>query len=298
MASANTISSHPAFARFMPFVFVFLWSTGFVGAKFGLPYAEPFVFLLARFLIVIALMVPVVWLTRAKWPTRLRDALHIGVAGMLVHGIYLGGVFAAIDHGLPAGLSALIVGMQPVLTASVVGALLGEHVTRRQWMGLVLGLVGVGLVLGPKIGGSSGITALGILLAVGALLGMTAGTLYQKRFCTGMDLRTGTVIQYVAASIVAALFATLSGESFHIDWTMQFVLVMAWLVLVLSIGAIMLLMVLIKQGEATRVASMFYLVPPTAAFLAWLLFDEHIGFIGLAGFGVAALGVALVMAKR
>ncbi|MEQ5776404.1 DMT family transporter [Thalassospira sp. NFXS8] len=281
----------------MPFVFVFLWSTGFVGAKFGLPYAEPFTFLLIRFLVVIAIMLPVVWLLRARWPKTLAETLHIAVAGMLVHGIYLGGVFAAINHGLPAGLSALIVGMQPVLTASVVGALLGERVTARQWLGLALGLVGVGLVLGPKIGDGSGITVVGVLLAVGALLGMTAGTLYQKRFCTGMDLRSGTVIQYSAASAVVAI-AAFSLETRHVDWTLDFVLVMVWLVLVLSIGAIMLLMVLIKQGEATRVASMFYLVPPTAAFFAWVLFDEQIGVLGFVGFGVAALGVAMVMSKR
>ncbi|WP_417842422.1 DMT family transporter [Thalassospira sp.] len=293
----QNISSHPAFARFMPFVFVFLWSTGFVGAKFGLPYAEPFTFLLIRFLVVIAIMLPVVWLLRARWPKTLAETLHIAVAGMLVHGIYLGGVFAAINHGLPAGLSALIVGMQPVLTASVVGALLGERVTARQWLGLALGLVGVGLVLGPKIGDGSGITVVGVLLAVGALLGMTAGTLYQKRFCTGMDLRSGTVIQYSAASAVVAI-AAFSFETRHVDWTLDFVLVMVWLVLVLSIGAIMLLMVLIKQGEATRVASMFYLVPPTAAFFAWVLFDEQIGVLGFVGFGVAALGVAMVMSKR
>ena len=293
----QNISCHPAFARFMPFVFVFLWSTGFVGAKFGLPYAEPFTFLLIRFLVVIAIMLPVVWLLRARWPKTLAETLHIAVAGMLVHGIYLGGVFAAINHGLPAGLSALIVGMQPVLTASVVGALLGERVTARQWLGLALGLVGVGLVLGPKIGDGSGITVVGVLLAVGALLGMTAGTLYQKRFCTGMDLRSGTVIQYSAASAVVAI-AAFSFETRHVDWTLDFVLVMVWLVLVLSIGAIMLLMVLIKQGEATRVASMFYLVPPTAAFFAWVLFDEQIGVLGFVGFGVAALGVAMVMSKR
>ncbi|WP_339780286.1 DMT family transporter [uncultured Thalassospira sp.] len=294
---AQNISNHPAFARFMPFVFVFLWSTGFVGAKFGLPYAEPFTFLLIRFLVVVAIMLPVVWLLRARWPKTLAETLHIAVAGMLVHGIYLGGVFAAIHHGLPAGLSALIVGMQPVLTASVVGALLGERVTSRQWLGLVLGLVGVGLVLGPKIGDGSGITVVGVVLALGALLGMTAGTLYQKRFCTGMDLRSGTVIQYIAASALVAI-AAFCFETRHVDWTLDFVLVMVWLVLVLSIGAIMLLMVLIKQGEATRVASMFYLVPPTAAFFAWILFDEQIGLLGFAGFGVAALGVAMVMSKR
>ena len=198
---------------------------------------------------------------------------------------------------MPAGLAALIVGLQPVVTASVVGSILGERVSMRQWGGLILGLIGVALVLLPKIGDGVGITPLGIGLAVFALFGMTAGTLYQKRFCTGMELMSGTVVQYVAASVFVGIVA-LFKEPLTVEWSMDFILAMAWLVLVLSIGAIMLLMVLIKQGEATRVASMFYLVPPTAAFFAWLLFDEQLGVLGFAGFAIAALGVALVIMKR
>ncbi|MEQ8391806.1 MAG: DMT family transporter [Thalassospira sp.] len=290
-------TNHPAFGRIMPFVFVFLWSTGFVGAKFGLPYADPFVFLFVRFVIVLIIMVPIVALMGGKWPRTWREAVHIGTTGVLVHGVYLGGVFWAIDTGLPAGLAALIVGLQPVVTASVVGSLLGERVSMRQWGGLVLGLIGVALVLVPKIGDGVGITAFGIGLAIAALLAMTAGTIYQKRFCTGMDLMGGTVVQYVAASIFVGVIA-LFKEPLTVEWSMDFILAMAWLVLVLSIGAIMLLMVLIKQGEATRVASMFYLVPPTAAFFAWMLFDEQLGMLGFAGFAIAALGVALVIMKR
>ncbi|MEQ8286373.1 DMT family transporter [Thalassospira sp.] len=290
-------TNHPAFGRIMPFVFVFLWSTGFVGAKFGLPYADPFVFLFVRFVIVLIIMVPIVALMGGKWPRTWREAIHIGTTGVLVHGVYLGGVFWAIDTGLPAGLAALIVGLQPVVTASVVGSLLGERVSMRQWGGLMLGLIGVALVLVPKIGDGVGITAFGIGLAIAALLAMTAGTIYQKRFCTGMDLMGGTVVQYVAASIFVGVIA-LFKEPLTVEWSMDFILAMAWLVLVLSIGAIMLLMVLIKQGEATRVASMFYLVPPTAAFFAWMLFDEQLGMLGFAGFAIAALGVALVIMKR
>ena len=290
-------TNHPAFGRIMPFVFVFLWSTGFVGAKFGLPYADPFVFLFVRFVIVLIIMVPIVALMGGKWPSTWREAVHIGTTGVLVHGVYLGGVFWAIDTGLPAGLAALIVGLQPVVTASVVGSLLGERVSMRQWGGLMLGLIGVALVLVPKIGDGVGITAFGIGLAIAALLAMTAGTIYQKRFCTGMDLMGGTVVQYVAASIFVGVIA-LFKEPLTVEWSMDFILAMAWLVLVLSIGAIMLLMVLIKQGEATRVASMFYLVPPTAAFFAWMLFDEQLGMLGFAGFAIAALGVALVIMKR
>lgn len=290
-------TNHPAFARFMPFVFVFLWSTGFVGAKFGLPYAEPFTFLLLRFLIVLVILVPVALMMGVRWPKTWRERGHIAVTGLLVHGVYLGGVFSAIATGFPAGLAALIVGLQPVVTASVVGALLGERVTTRQWMGLVLGLVGVALVLEPKLGGATGFSIAGLGMAVAGLFGMTAGTLYQKRFCTGMDLFSGTVIQYIAAAGLMAVGA-FSLETRVVDWTPDFIGVMAWLVLVLSIGAIMLLMVLIRLGEATRVASMFYLVPPTAAFFAWVLFGEQIGLLGFIGFAVAALGVALVMVRR
>ena len=218
--------------RLYPFLFVFLWSTGFIGAKYGLPYAEPLSFLLTRYGFVIALMLLIALATRAPWPKQPAQWLHIGISGVLVHAIYLGGVFVAIKHGLPAGVTALVVGMQPLLTAFGAGWLLGEKVSGRQWGGLALGFVGVGLVVSGKFGDA----ALGPMLipALIALLGITAGTLYQKRFCAKFDLRSGSVIQFVPTAVVTAIAIALF-EDFRIEWTGQFVFALGWLVLVLSI---------------------------------------------------------------
>jgi drug/metabolite transporter (DMT)-like permease len=284
------------FIAAMPALFVLLWSTGFIGAKYGLPYAEPFTFLAVRFVLVILVLGGVALATRAPWPTDLRLVGHLAVSGILVHAFYLSGVFASIHRGLPSGLSALIVGLQPLLTASMAGVLLGERVSLRQWAGLALGLGGVALVLSTRLGGVDldGFGWDAPACAVAALLGITAGTLYQKRFCTGMDLRTGAVIQYAGALVVVTL-AAFSLESMRIQWTTDFILAMAWLVIVLSVGAISLLMALIRRGEAARVASLFYLVPPVTTVLAWGLFDEQLTAIGLLGMVVAVAGVALVI---
>ncbi|HYE01573.1 MAG TPA: DMT family transporter [Alphaproteobacteria bacterium] len=284
-------------SRAMPALFVLLWSTGFIGAKFGLPYAEPLTFLFWRFLIALALLVPLALALRAAWPSSWRLAGHIAVSGLLVHAVYLGGVFAAIGQGLPAGVTALVAGLQPLLTAVLAPRLLGERVSGRQWLGLSLGFLGVALVVGEKLLASGAALAFGpgaLALAVLALLGIALGTLYQKRYCTGMDLRSGTAIQYLAAAAGTGLFAALL-ETGEIRWSWQFAGAMAWLVLVLSIAAIMLLMALIRRGEAARVASLFYLVPPVTAVEAWLLFGERLGPLALAGMAVAAGGVALAI---
>lgn len=282
----------------MPAVFVVLWSTGFIGAKFGLPYAEPFTFLSLRFLAVIALLAGVAAVTQAPWPKERRLVGHLAVSGLLVHGLYLGGVFAAIRAGLPSGLTALVVGLQPLLTAVVAGQLLGELVSRRQWIGLGLGLAGVAMVLSTRLTGLEWDVlpwgALGFSLV--ALLGMTAGTLYQKRFCTGMDLRTGAVVQYMAAAALIAPLAVMT-ETMRVQWTGSFVFALTWLVLVLSVGAISLLMTLIRMGEAARVASLFYLVPPVTALMAWGLFDERLDAGSLGGMALTAAGVALVVKR-
>lgn len=282
----------------MPALFVVLWSTGFIGAKFGLPYAEPFTFLALRFALVIALLAGVAALTRAPWPKDRRLLGHLAVSGILVHAVYLGGVFAAIHRGLPSGLTALIVGLQPLVTALAAGRLLGETVTGRQWLGLALGLFGVALVLSTRLSGIrlDGFGWDGIAFALAALMGITAGTLYQKRHCTGMDLRTGAVVQYVGAAVVM-LPAALAVETMRIDWSGEFVFALGWLVVVLSVGAISLLMTLIRMGEAARVASLFYLVPPVTAVMAWALFGETLGMAGLTGLGLAAVGVALVVRR-
>lgn len=284
-----------AWVAAMPALFVVLWSTGFLGAKFGLPYAEPFTFLSIRFVLVILLLTAVAGLMRARWPG-MRLAGHLAVTGILVHGIYLGGVFAAIDHGLPSGLTALVVGLQPVLTALVAGRWLGERVTGRQWLGLVLGLAGITMVVSAKMTGAgpAGFGWPALAFAVGALVGITIGTLYQKRFCTGMDLRSGAAVQYAGATLVM-IPAALLIETNQVAWTGEFLFALAWLVLVLSVGAISLLMSLIRRGEAARVASLFYLTPPVTALMAWALFGETLTMVALAGMGVAAMGVALVV---
>lgn len=290
--------SSALFTKAMPALFVLLWSTGFIGAKYGLPYAEPFTFLSIRFVLIISLLVVLALAARAPWPRQPRQIAHLLVSGTLVHAAYLGGVFAAIHHGLPSAMAALLVGLQPILTALVAGPLFGEEIRVRQWLGLLLGLVGVALVLAARNGGLSvdGLSWAGIAFALVALVGITAGTLYQKRFGQGMDLRSGSAVQYVGALLVL-LPVAMTTETMRVDWSLDFVLALLWLVLVLSLGAITLLMMLIRSGEAARVASLFYLVPPVTAGLAWLLFDETLSLIGLAGMALAALGVALVIRR-
>ena len=277
--------------RLYPFLFVFLWSTGFIGAKYGLPYAEPLSFLLIRYGFVIALMTAIALATRAPWPKDPKQWVHIGVSGVLVHAVYLGGVFVAIKHGLPAGVTALVVGMQPLLTAFGAGWLLGEKVSGRQWGGLALGFVGVTLVVSGKFGEA----ALGPMLipALVALLGITAGTLYQKRFCAQFDLRTGSVIQFVPTAILTAIAVALF-EEFRIEWTPDFIFALGWLVLVLSLGAISLLNLLIRSGSAVNVASLFYLTPISTAIVAWAVFGEKLTLTATAGMLLAVSGVYLV----
>jgi drug/metabolite transporter (DMT)-like permease len=278
-------------ARLYPFLFVFLWSTGFIGAKFGLPYAEPLSFLLTRYGLVIALMTAIAFATRAPWPDTPVQWLHIGISGVLVHAVYLGGVFIAIKHGLPAGITALVVGMQPLLTAVGSGWLLREKVTGQQWIGLALGLAGVAMVVSGRFG--DGASTLMLAPALVALLGITAGTLYQKRFCARFDLRTGSVIQFVPTALLTAVAVTLF-EDYRIEWTGEFVFALAWLVLVLSLGAISLLNLLIRSGSAVNVASLFYLTPPTTALIAWAVFGENLTLTAAAGMAVAVAGVWLV----
>jgi len=285
----------PPFQALIPLLFVFLWSTGFIGAKYGLPYAEPLTFLLTRYCLVLGLMTIFALATRAPWPRDARQILHIGVSGIFVHALYLGGVFIAIKQGLPAGITSLIVGMQPLLTACGAGWLLGERVSTRQWLGLSLGFVGVTLVVANRLGN----LPLGAMMipALVALLAITAGTLYQKRFCPHFDLRTGSVIQFLPSAVITALAASAS-ETMVIDWTPSFVFALLWLVLVLSFGAISLLNVLIRNGSAVNVARLFYLTPPSTAIIAWAVFGETLGGLALAGMVLAVSGVYLARASR
>ncbi len=276
----------------MPFVFVVLWSTGFIGSKLGAPHAEPFTFLALRFAIVAGLMVLLAVFTGAHWPRGWTVTARIGLAGLFIHGVYLGGVFVAIDRGLPAGLTALIVGLQPIMTALVAGPLLGERVSATHWLGFALGFIGVVLVLWPAL--SFSIDDLSSLLAACAgLFGITLGTLMQKRYGSEMDLRSGGAIQFGVSACALSILA-LGLETREIEWTGAFIFALAWLVLVLSFGAITLLLLLIRLGAASRVTSLFFLVPFATAAIAWPVFGEALSGLAVLGFAVTAIGVALV----
>ncbi|PWC74277.1 DMT family transporter [Azospirillum sp. TSH64] len=291
----GTATGGQSWLRLMPGLFVLLWSTGFIGAKYGLPYVEPLTFLLIRLGLVAVVLALVALASRAPWPQDWATAGRIALAGLLVHGVYLSGVFLAIAHGLPAGVTALIVGIQPLLTAALSGPLLGERVSGRQWVGLLLGLAGVGLVVREKLSVDAE-HLIGIGYAMAALVGITLGTLYQKRHGGGMDLRSGTAIQYAATAVVLAVVAPLT-ETMQVQWTGEFVFALLWLCFVLSVGAIFLLFALIRRGAAAKVASLFYLTPPVTALVAWVLFGEKLGVAALAGMAVAVCGVALVNRK-
>ena len=294
MRPVNASASAPGFwIRATPLLFVFFWSTGFIAAKAGLLHAGPMTFLLLRFALVVALMLPITLAFRAPWPSTPMQWVHIAVAGLLVQGGYLGGVFSAIHAGLAAGLAALICGLQPILTAFIAAPVLGERVTRRQWTGLLLGLAGVALVLEQKLD-FSGASVFSVGLVLVALVSITVGTVYQKRFCPTFDLRSGSVIQFVAAALLLLPFALLT-ETLAVEWTPAFMIALLHLVLVLSIVSISLLALIIRRGAATQVASLFYLTPPVTAVEAWLLFDETLGGWALAGMVLAVAGVALVV---
>ena len=275
-----------------PVLFVLLWSTGFIAAKYGLPYAPPLTFLLYRFALVAVLMTAVALATGASWPQSMAEAGHVAVAAWLVHGLYLGGVFVALAGGMPAGTSAMLVGLQPILTVLIARGWLGEPVSPRQWAGLVLGLAGVWLVVRHKVSFSGDFA--GLLPSALALLGISVGTLYQKRYCTRVDLRSGAVIQFAACALLY-LPLVLAFEGAPVRWTPDFLFALGWSVVVLSVGAISLLYWLLRHGAAASVARLFYLVPPVTAVLAWLMFGETLDALAIAG--MAAIAVAVAMSR-
>ncbi len=278
-----------------PLLFVLLWSTGFIGAKYGLPYAEPFTLLFLRFVLALLLLAPLVWWLRPAMTMSRLERGHLMVSGLLLHGVYLGGVYVAIKLGLSAGMTALIVGAQPVLTSLAAPLLFGERPRLAHWAGLAFGFAGIYLILGG--GAEADAAPAALVAAVAALFGITAGTLYQKRFSTQHDLLAVTVHQYLPTVVLFGLGALLF-ETRDVDWTAQFVAALLWLVLALSLGAILLLTWLIKHGEASKVSSLFYLVPPVTAVMAWLLFDEPLGGLKVGGIALVALGVWLVMRRQ
>jgi drug/metabolite transporter (DMT)-like permease len=282
-----------ALIRAMPVVFVLIWSTGFIVARFGMPYSPPLSFLSVRFLLSILCFLPWIVLARVAWPTSRVQWLHLAVVGVLMHGGYLGGVWSAVKAGMGSGLAALIVGLQPVLTAVWLSSR-GGAVTLRQWLGLLLGFGGLVLVVSAKFGQGGEANVLTLSLAVMALLAITVGTLYQKRFVTPCDVRSASAVQLAAAFAVTAPLAILF-EAEPMVWNAALSGAMAWSVLGLTLGGSSLLYLLIQRGAATAVTSLLYLVPPCTVALAWLLFDEPITLTTVAGTVLTALGVSLVV---
>jgi drug/metabolite transporter (DMT)-like permease len=275
----------------VPAGFVLLWSTGFIGAKLGLPDAGPLSFLTLRFGLVTAAMIPVALLGGARWPVGWRQWCHVVIVGLLMQWGYIGGVFLAIASGVPAGIVALIVGLQPLLTAALAHAMLGERVGRLAWLGLGIAALGAAMVVAnPAMPGPARLSGIG--MAVGAMLAITLGTLYQKRFCAGFDLRAAIAIQNAAA---AALMLPLAVglEGMRVRWTPDFIFALGWLSLGLSVGASMLLFHLLRQGAAARVVSLFYLVPGVTALMAWAGFGEALTALAVLGMATTACGVAL-----
>jgi len=281
-----------------PALFVLLWSTGFVGAKYGLPYADPLPFLVLRLALATTLLALLALVTRSPLPSSREQYGRASVVGVLLHAGYLGGVFTGIGLGVPAGVAAVITSLQPVLTAVLAVRVLGERLRGAQTAGLLLGVVGVVLVLAPGLrasAGSAGALPVGGLLAcLVALASGTAATLYQKRHGGEVPLLSGTAVQYAAATVVLLLAAAVTGQH-SVQWTHEFVLALGWLVVVLSLGAVLLLLVLLRHGSAAGVSSLLYLVPPATALEALVLFDERLAAVSVVGVVVAALGVALVV---
>jgi drug/metabolite transporter (DMT)-like permease len=288
----TAVASRPdALLRAMPAVFVVIWSTGFIVARYAMPLAPPLSFLSLRYACSVAAFVLWALLTRAAWPRGRAQYAHLAVAGILMHAGYLGGVWAAVKAGMGAGLSSLLVGLQPVLTAVWISARGGE-VRGRQWAGLGLGLLGLVLVVWQKLGYGE-VSPVNLTYAVIALFSITAGTLYQKRFVTPCDVRTANLVQLAAALAVSLPLALLEPEPMH--WNQQLAGALAWSVLGMTLGGSSLLYLLIQRGAATTVTSLMYLVPPTTALMAWVLFREPITASILAGMALTAVGVSLVV---
>ncbi|MBS7705355.1 DMT family transporter [Chelatococcus asaccharovorans] len=278
------------FSRAAPAIFVVIWATGFIVARLVAPHAEPFTFLVARYALSIAALTAIATVLREAWPRTLRGWFDALVAGVLLQGLYLGGVFWSVRHGLGAGVVALIMSLQPVVTAALAGPLLGETVTRRRWVGIGLGLLGVVFVIIPNLNVAGG--GLTITVALASMLCITLGTIWQKRTGSPAHLVTGAVIQFIAALIVT-LPAAVMLETGFIDNSWQLWAGLIWAVFGMSVGAILILLVLIRRGAVAQVASLFFLVPPVAALMAFALFGETLTAMQIIGAAVAIGGVAI-----
>lgn len=271
---------------------MFFWSTGYVGARFGLPFADPLTFTSIRFAIVALLLGLIACARKTRLPTSPRAWGHLAVSGILIHACFIGGVFSAINIGVDISIAALIAGSQPLLTAIFVVLFFGETLNRLQWLGFVVGFAGLAMVVVKSVE-IDALTATGIAACLLGLFGITIGAIYQKRYVVGTDLLTGSAIQFAFALVPCVLWA-LMFETGTIDWNLTVGLALAWLCLVLSIGAISILLFLIREGAASRVSSLFYLVPPVTALQGYWFFGESLAMIQVVGISVAALGVALI----
>lgn len=282
--------------KIAPALFVVLWSSAFIGAKFGLPYTEPLTFMSLRFVSVTGIFLFLSVLFNAPWPKSLRDVGHIAFVGLLIQALYLSGTFIALDRGASVGVVALILGLQPVLTVLIVSALPGGRVSLKQCLGIILGFGGLILVLWSKLDIGEGDTMALIVVTLGVCF-ITIGTLYQRRFCSSMDMLSGNVIQAAVAASVTG-FGAWVFEDMRVDWDLRFIGALAWMVVVVSLGAHTLLLLMLRQSHAAKVASLFYLTPPTAAVMAYYLFDEQLTILALAGTAATVFGVALVVREK
>ena len=282
------------FSRFAPVLFVLLWSTGFIGAKYGLPFADPFIFLSVRVLIAALILFAIAAVMKspiAIGPSAITRSASIG---FFLHACYLGGVFYSISKGLPAGVAAVVTSLQPVLVSLLAVKVLGEPLKFKQVVGLILGLIGVVLVLAPSF--EKDIPTSGVIGILVALIGSTVATLLQKKIGSEVPLISGTAYQYLASGLVLAVAAIATG-GMRIQWSGQFIIAFVWLIAVLSVGAILLLLWLLNTGSAASVSSLLYLIPPATALEAFFLFGEKVNTQGFLGIGITALGVWLVIAN-
>lgn len=272
-------------------LFIFFWSSGFVAAKYGFPYAQPFTFLAVRYVIGAVVLVPVCLAWKAAWPRTMAELGHVVAAGMMVQSLYLVGVYYGIYLGISTGVVALVVGLQPLLTGALAGSLLAERVTARRWLGLVLGFAGVGLVVADRTT-TAGASAGAFLITSFGLVSITIGTLYQKRFCAGFDIRSSVAIQNISGcALMLALAETF--ETMAVEWTGEFLFAVTWSAIGLSVIALGLWYWLVRRGEAAKVTSLIYLSSPTTALMGWLMFNETLAPMAIAGMAIAVGGVAL-----
>ena len=282
-----------SFTKAAPVLFVLLWSSAFIGAKFGLPFAEPMTFIFLRFGFVAAIFLFLSLLFRAHWPGTWMQFTHIAFVGLLMHAFYLNCTFIALDYGIPISLAALIYGLQPILTLFIVSFLLHSHISPAQWAGVFLGFLGLIFVLYDKLGfNETQLTP--VLILVFGLFCITIGTIYQRKFCNAMSLLTGNFIQVFVGGVVTGI-AAFYFESMIVTWNISFIGALIWMVLIVSLGAHTLLLFMLQQNQVAKVSSLLYLTPPTASVMAYFIFNELLSVLAIAGVGVTVIGVALIM---